>query len=105
MQLNDECVHVPFIRCCPHTFSIELTARLTSEAFYNGEVESEVRLLVREGKLALGDCIFRQDCDRETIMDKIEHIRSHSIYPHHTCAKQCKERGDTIKIMTLHVNY
>ena len=94
--------------CCPHTFSIELTARLTSEAFYNGEVESEVRLLVREGKLALGDCIFRQDCDRETIMDKIEHIRSHSIYPHHTCAKQCEERGDTIRIiiMTLHVtNY
>ena len=40
-----------------------------------------------------------------TIMDKIEHIRSHSIYPHRTCAKQCAERGDTIRIMILHVNY
>lgn len=72
----------------------ELTARLTSEAFYNGEVESEVRLLIEEGKLSLEDCIMHQDTDRELIMEKIEFIRSHSIYPYHKCTQHYRERGN-----------
>lgn len=77
----------------------ELTARLTSEAFYNGEVESEVRLLIEEGKLSLEDCIMHQDTDRELIMEKIEFIRSHSIYPHHKCTQHCRERGNDSKCL------
>ena len=66
---------------------------LVSEAFYNSELESEVRLLAAEKKLTLDECIFRQDADRENIMEKIEFIRSHSIYPHYYCTAECKERG------------
>ena len=85
-----ECIIIILTAC--HAFT-ELTARLVSEAFYNSELESEVRLLVAEKKLTLNECIFRQDADRNNIMEKIESIRSHSIYPHYKCTAECKERG------------
>ena len=84
-------MHV-ILTACHHAFT-EITARLASEAFYNSELESEVRLLVAEEKLTLDECTFQQDSDREKIMEKIEFIRSHSIYPHYNCTAECKERG------------
>ena len=80
------CVHA----CLHYT---ELTPRLVSEAFYNGEVESEVRTLLSDMKLTLDECIVHTDDDREAIMDRIESIRSNSIYPHSQCNTDCRERG------------
>lgn len=75
---------------------VELTPKLTSEAFYNGEVENEVRMLVSENKLNLRECVYHHDSDRDHIMDKIESIRSNSIYPHVCYTKECKQRGTCV---------
>ena len=80
----------------PSHNNIELTPRITSDAFYNGELESEVRTLLEESKLTFDDCIFRKDSDRERIMQLVESIRSHSIYPHLNCTTECKDRGTAI---------
>ena len=46
-----------------------------------------------EHKLTLDDCVFHKDSDRESIMQLVESIRSHWIYPHLKCTTECKERG------------
>ena len=72
----------------------ELNPHIVADAFYNGEVENEIRLLVNgSGSLTLTDFTFRKDSDREAIMEKIESIRSHTIYLHHDCTTDCKKRG------------
>ena len=72
----------------------ELNPHIVADAFYNGEVESEIRLLVNgSGSLTLTDFTFRKDSDREAIMEKIESIRSQTIYHHHDCTTDCKKRG------------
>ena len=68
---------------------------MVAEAFYRGELENEIRLLVREdATLKLGDFSCKEDMDREGIMERIEDIRAHSIYPHQNCTSQCQERGE-----------
>ena len=43
-----------------------------ADAFYNGELENEIRLLAtRSGTVNLSDFTFRKDSDREAIMEKI----------------------------------
>jgi len=43
------------------------------DAFYNGELENEIRILVTtSGTVNLSDFTFRKDSDREAIMEKIE---------------------------------
>lgn len=95
MQLHD----MTFTHCIP-CFT-KLTARLVSEAFY---MELKVRLLVAEGKLTLDECTFQQDADKENIMEKIEFIRSRSIYPHNNCTAECKERGVYATVVTMDRN-
>ena len=46
-------------KICFESISIELTPRLVSEAFYNGEVEAELRTLASEMKLPIEESVFR----------------------------------------------
>ena len=80
-------------KICFESISIELTPRLVSEAFYNGEVEAELRTLASEMKLPIEESVFHTDSDRELVMEKIECIRSTSIYVHNQCTPACRERG------------
>ncbi len=67
---------------------------MAADAFYNGELEDEVRLLVAEHpSLQLCDFSFNVDADRERIMEQVESFRAQSIYPHHSCTTECQERG------------
>lgn len=72
---------------------IELTPQLKSEAFYSGELEDELRLLTADGNMKLEESILHHDADCDELMERIEHVRLHPIYPHHLCTQQCKERG------------
>ena len=57
----------------------ELTNKLVADAFYPGEVENEVRLLVEQRKKALEDFVLRRDSEREEWMETIEKLRCISI--------------------------
>lgn len=82
---------------CIHLFHItvslpvltELSQRLVGEAFYNGELESELR---RIGKI---DFCFKKDGDRDHCMEMIEVERRCNHYPHPSseCVEECKKRG------------
>lgn len=76
----------------------ELHPHIVADAFYNGEIENEIRQLASEG-WQVTDFSFRSDSDRERIMEEIENIRCQRIYPHNECTADCKERG---MIVTLH---
>ena len=73
----------------------ELTNKLVADAFYTGEVENEVRLLVEQRKKALEDFVLRRDSEREEWMETIEKLRCISIYDHpqNECTAVCAERG------------
>ena len=60
------------------------------EAFYNAEVENELR---RIDKI---DYRMYKDSDRELCMEMIEEVRRERIYPHTTCSLECKKRGELI---------
>ena len=66
----------------------ELTAKAVADAFYNGELEAEVRQ-----RVMIDDLVFYQDSDREKHMTKMEIIRRTSLYTGHRCTEQCQERG------------
>lgn len=72
---------------------LELSPKNAADAFWNGELENEVRILSQESALTLDEAVFYTDSDREKIMDKVESLRSCSIYPHINCSSECKERG------------
>lgn len=78
---------------------IELSPRIVGEAFYNGEMESELR---RIDKI---EYKFHKDSDREKCMDMIENARRQSIYPHNedACTDECKKRGATCNCL-LHMH-
>ena len=57
-------------------FVTELTPHIVGEAFYNGEMESELR---RIGRI---EYRMFKDSDRESCMEMIEEVRRQSIYPH-----------------------
>ena len=73
---------------------LELSPKNVADAFWNGELEHEVRALSRENALTLDETTFYMDSDRENIMDEVESVRSCSIYPHLHCSSECKERGE-----------
>ena len=66
----------------------ELSQRLVGEAFYNGELESELR---RIGKV---DFRFKKDSDRDKCMEMIEIERRCNMYPHPSseCVDECGKR-------------
>ena len=70
-------------------FIEELTPRIVGEAFYNGELENELR---RIGKI---DYLFKRDSDRERCMEVVEEVRCASLYPHldMDCTDDSKKRG------------
>ena len=72
-----------------YLFIEELTPRIVGEAFYNGELENELR---RIGKI---DYLFKRDSDRERCMEVVEEVRCASLYPHldMDCTDDCKKRG------------
>ena len=70
---------------------VELIPKNAADAFWNGELENEVRTLSQENALRLDEAIFHTDSDWEKIMDEIECIRSTSIYTHSNCSSECKE--------------
>ena len=74
-----------------------MSAKIVAEAFYNGELENEIRLLVEENNtLKLADFVYMKDSDRDVLMENIEAIRSSTIYRHHhhQRTQECKHRGD-----------
>ena len=74
-----------------------MSPRIVSEAFYNGEVESELR------RIQMVDYRFKMDSDREMCMGVIEEIRRKTLYPHseETCTDECKRRGITTSSCAL----
>ena len=63
-----------------------------AEAFYNGEVETELR------RIKYVDYVFQNDSDREVCMEMIEKVRRQNIYPHppSECTEGCKLRGKVL---------
>ena len=76
--------------CQLYNVYTELSPHTVGEAFYNGEVESELRRIEKV------DYRFYKYSDREQCMEMIEEIRRQSIYPHNkeSCTDECKKRGD-----------
>ena len=72
----------------PMIIKTELSARTVAEAFYNGELENELR------RIKLVEYRMK-DSDRESCMEEIERIRRENIYPHpdSQCTAECKARG------------
>ena len=66
-----------------------MSPRIVGKAFYNGEVENELR---RIGRI---DYKFKKDSSREECMTIIEELRRQKIYPHDAdmCTSECKKRG------------
>ncbi|KAM7429008.1 hypothetical protein ABFA07_020081 [Porites harrisoni] len=60
-------------------------------AFFNGEMENELRDLGRLDMFGL----MKEDSDREKVMSEIDKIRAKSVYDHPSadCSDACKERG------------
>ena len=90
-------------------FYAEPNPHTVADAFYNGELESEIRLLATtRGTVTLSDFTFRKDSDREALMEKTESIRSQTIYHHHDCTPDCKKvtnfgskRSSTIVVVKI----
>ena len=74
-----------------------MTEKIAADAFYNGEIENEIRFLVlaTNPTFSLSHFTFKRDSDREETMEMIETIRSCSIYHHceTDCTAVCKKRG------------
>ena len=75
----------------------ELTPRTVGEAFYNGELEDELRTI---GKV---DYRFKCDSDREVCMEMVEEHRRETTYPHpeSQCTTDCKSRGKIIILLIV----
>ena len=82
----------------------ELHPHIVADAFYNGEIENEIRQLVREG-WKFTNFSFKNDSDRERLMEVIESIRCERIYPHYECTAECKERGTKQLDQNIHHLY
>ena len=67
----------------------EMSSKAAAKAFWVGEVEMELRRLMKE------DSRFHTDKDLERYMNMIEDIRRKSIYPHpeSDCGEECKLTG------------
>ena len=73
----------------------------TSDAFFNSELEVEIR-----DRGMTEECIYHKDSDREMHIEKINNKRKEMVYPHFTCTEECKKRGEmkrfTYTIIILH---
>lgn len=70
---------------------LDYSEKQCSSAFWNGELEDELREL---GKL---DCfgLLKTNEDREKVMTEVDKIRAKSVYPHSAedCSETYKTRG------------
>ena len=75
-----------------------LSWKTVAEAFWNREVEDELR---RREWL---DRLFEHGRSREEIMMTIDKERATTVYPHEQCSDECKKRGKFISlyIHTMH---
>lgn len=66
----------------------EISPEVSADAFYNGELEAELRRIEKEYR-------FKKDSDREKCMEMIEEHRRQNLYPHNEieCSPECKARG------------
>ena len=65
-----------------------------AEAFWNAEVEDEIRLN------DVNDIKFHEKYDREIFMDTVDKTRAYHPYPHANCSEECRKRG-IIHTLTL----
>ena len=65
----------------------ELSRKIVAEAFWNAEIEAELR-----EKNCIGHR-FMSSTSREELMMKIDEERSSSCYAHMECSEGCKSRG------------
>ena len=72
------------------TITHELHRKSLAEAFWNAEIEDELR---EKGKL---DYRFSSVESREKLMDAIDEDRTKSPYLHNDCTVECKKRGTYI---------
>ena len=65
-----------------------------AEAFWNSEVESELRM---------GDINFKftEKSDREAFMDAVDRSRANNPYAHTNCSEECRKRGNNNTIVIL----
>lgn len=66
----------------------ELTRKHVAEAFWNYEVECELRLTGD-----IDEFRWRKNSDREVFMDQVDSKRSSNPYPHTCSSEECKKRG------------
>ena len=66
-----------------------MSAKNAADAFYTGELESELR------QIGMADVCFKADSDREKYMELVGECRRDTIYPHlpTECSPSCIERG------------
>ena len=62
-----------------------------AEAFWNAEVESELRT----GNIKFK---FTEKTDREAFMDAVDKGRANNPYTHTNCSEECRKRGNWISI-------
>ena len=77
---------------CDLYFLAGYDEKQVAAAFWNGEMERELRDLGRLDFFGL----MKQDEDREKVMSEIDNVRAKSVYNHPTedCSDACKERGE-----------
>lgn len=61
----------------------KLTRKHVAEAFWNAEVEDEIRLN------DVNDIKFHEKYDREIFMDAVDKKRAYHPYPHANCSEEC----------------
>ena len=89
------------INFCPITNFLGYGEKQSAAAFWNGELEEELRELGRLEFFGL----MKKDDDREKVMEEIDKYRAKSVYRHlpKDCSDACKARGKIRK--QLFVSY
>ena len=70
-----------------------LWGKKVAAAFFNGEMENELRDLGRLEMFGL----MKEDNDREKVMSEMDKIRAKSVYDHASadCSDACKDHGES----------
>ena len=72
-----------------HMITHELHRKSVAEAFWNAEIEDELR---EKGQIGY---IFSSVDSREKLMDSIDEERAKRPYAHNECTDECKKRGES----------
>ena len=74
------------------SFYLEYVKKQCASAFWNGELESELRELERLDFFGL----MKRNEDREKVMEEVEKIRAKGVYHHSSedCSDACIARGE-----------